>query len=141
MEQGAMRNAIVSFFAGLVVAQGVWWIAAGEMLVGKGVEPMRFFLLDGVEVVGAAACFALALAAAGRVRRLRRAPGAVLLSLMAGATTSTFVGPPSALVPQVLPGDAQFVIDIVAAVIASAVFGWLVASAYAAPAAPAETSP
>ena len=34
MEQGAMRNAIVSFFLGFILAQGVWWFAAGETFGG-----------------------------------------------------------------------------------------------------------
>lgn len=135
MEQGAMRNAIVSFFLGFVLAQAGWWFAAGET------STLPFVLLDIVEVLVASACFALAVALTGRTRRLRRAGGALLLSLVAGATTSTIAAPPSALVPRLLAGDGQFVIDIIAAALVSAAFGWLVASAFGSPVSPAEPSP
>jgi hypothetical protein len=133
MEQGAMRNVIVSFFVGFVVAQAVWWFAAGETFgaVAGGGFNMRFALLDVVEVLVAAACFAIAVALAARGRGLRRAGAALLLALVAGAATSTIAAPPSALVPRLLAGDGQFLVDIVAAAIVSALFGWLVASAFA----------
>jgi hypothetical protein len=133
MEQGAMRNVIVSFFLGFVVAQAVWWVAAGETFgaaVGGGFN-MRFALLDVVEVLVASACFAIVVALATRGRGLRRAGGAVLLALVSGAVTSTIAAPPSALVPRVLAGDGQFLVDIAAAAVVSALFGWLVASAFA----------
>lgn len=130
-----MRNAIVSFFLGFVLAQAGWWFAAGET------STLPFVLLDIVEVLVASACFALAVALTGRTRRLRRAGGALLLSLVAGATTSTIAAPPSALVPRLLAGDGQFVIDIIAAALVSAAFGWLVASAFGNPVSPAEPSP
>ena len=145
MEQGAMRNAIVSFFLGFILAQGVWWFAAGQTFGGGTPSApsgaMRFFLLDMVEILAASTCFALAVLAAQRTRRLRRAAGALLLSFVAGATTSTVAAPPSALVPRLLAGDGQFLVDIVAAVIVSAAFGWLVASAFGNPVTPAEASP
>ena len=53
MEQGAVRNVIVSFFVGFVAAQAVWWFAAGESFgasAGGGFN-MRFALLDIVEVL------------------------------------------------------------------------------------------
>ena len=135
MEQGAMRNAIVSFFLGFVLAQAAWWFAAGET------STLPFVLLDIVEVLVASACFALAVALTGRARKLRRSGGALLLSLVAGATTSTIAAPPSALVPRLLAGDGQFVVDIIAAALVSAAFGWLVASAFGSPVSPAEPSP
>ncbi len=145
MEQGAMRNAIVSFFLGFVLAQGAWWVASGETFPGgAGSGPsstLPFVLLDIVEILVASACFALAVALAGRARKLRRSGGALLLSLVAGATTSTIAAPPSALVPRLLSGDGQFVIDIIAAALVSAAFGWLVASAFGSPVSPAEPSP
>lgn len=147
MEQGAMRNAIVSFFLGFLGAQGAWWFAAGQTLgtsdasASGGALTLRFVLLDTVEVLVASACFAIAVALAGRARKLRRAGGALLLSLVAGATTSTIAAPPSALVPRLLAGDGQFLVDIIAAAIVSALFGWLVASAFGQPATPAVPSP
>jgi hypothetical protein len=144
MEQGAMRNAIVSFFLGFVLAQAAWWFAAGGTFSGGGSGPsstLPFVLLDLVEILVASACFALAVALAGRARKLRRSGGALLLSLVAGATTSTIAAPPSALVPRLLSGDGQFVIDIIAAALVSAAFGWLVASAFGSPVSPAEPSP
>jgi hypothetical protein len=134
MEQGAVRNVIVSFFVGFVAAQAVWWFAAGESFgasAGGGFN-MRFALLDIVEVLVASACFAIAVAIAARGRGLRRSGTALLLALITGAVTSTVAAPPSALVPRMLPGDGQFLVDIVAAAIVSALFGWLVASAFAA---------
>jgi hypothetical protein len=135
MEQGAMRNAIVSFFVGFLAAQAVWWFAAGETLNtsaadSAGAFSMRYVLLDVVEVLVASACFTFALAVAGRARGLRKAGGAVLLAFVAGATTSTLAAPPSALVPRLLAGDGQFFVDIVAAALVSAAFGWLVAAAF-----------
>jgi len=137
MEQGAMRNVIVSFFTGFIVAQGVWWFAAGETLGGGGLGTgagfsMRFALLDVVEVLVASASFAIVVALAARGRGLRRAGGALLLALIAGATTSTVAAPPSALTPRLLSGDGQFLVDIFAAAIVSAFFGWIVAAAFAA---------
>lgn len=133
MEQGAMRNVIVSFFVGFVVAQAVWWFVAGESFgaTGTGGFNMRFALLDVVEVLVASACFAIAAALAARGRGLRRAAVALLLALVAGAATSEIAAPPSALVPRLLSGDGQFLVDIAAAAIVSALFGWLVASAFA----------
>lgn len=133
MEQGAVRNGIVSFFVGFIVAQAVWWAAAGGTLAvaapsGAG---LAFVLLDIVEVLVASACFTFALVITGRARGLRRAGGAILLALVAGATTSTIAAPPSALVPRLLQGDGQFVVDIAVAALVSAAFGWLVAAAYA----------
>lgn len=130
-----MRNAIVSFFVGFLAAQAVWWFAAGETLnaaaSGSGAAfSMRYVLLDVVEVLVASACFTFALAIAGRARGLRRAGGAALLAFIAGATTSTIAAPPSALVPRLLAGDGQFFVDIVAAALVSAAFGWLVAAAF-----------
>jgi hypothetical protein len=134
MEQGAMRNAIVSFFVGFLAAQAVWWFAAGQTLNtsadSAGAFSMRYVLLDVVEVLVASACFTFALAVAGRARGLRRAGGAALLAFVAGATTSTLAAPPSALVPRLLAGDGQFFVDIVAAALVSAAFGWLVAAAF-----------
>jgi hypothetical protein len=137
MEQGAMRNAIVSFFLGFVAAQAVWWFAAGQTLGGNGLGTeagfsMRFALLDVVEVLVASACFAIAVALGARGRGLKRAAGAMVLALIAGATTSTVAAPPSALTPRLLSGDGQFLVDIVVAAIVSAIFGWLVATAFAA---------
>jgi hypothetical protein len=132
MEQGAMRNVIVSFFLGFVVAQAVWWFAAGESFgaaAGGGFN-MRFALLDGVEVIVACACFAAAVALGARGRGLRRAAGALLVALVAGAATSTITAPPSALTPRLLAGDGQFLVDIIAAAIVSAFLGWIVASAF-----------
>jgi len=135
MEQGAMRNAIVSFFVGFLASQAVWWFAAGQTLntaapESAGTFSMRYVLLDVVEVLVASACFTFALAIAGRARGLRRAGGAALLAFIAGATTSTIAAPPSALVPRLLAGDGQFFVDIVAAALVSAAFGWLVAAAF-----------
>jgi len=132
MEQGAVRNGIVSFFVGFIVAQAVWWLAAGGTLAitapsGAG---LAFVLLDIVEVLVASASFALGLGLTGRARGLRRAGGAILLALVAGATTSTIAAPPSALVPRLFAGDGQFIVDIIAAAIVSIAFGWLVAAAY-----------
>ncbi len=133
MEQGAVRNVIVSFFVGFVVAQAVWWFAAGESFgaAANGGFNMRFALLDVVEVLVASAGFAIAVALAARGRGLRRSGAALLLALVAGAATSTIAAPPSALTPRLLPGDGQFLVDMIAAAIASAVFGWIVASAFA----------
>jgi len=131
MEQGAMRNVVVSFFAGFVIAQTVWWfVAGGSMRASAPSGSLGFLMLDVVEILAASACFALALAMAGRARRLRREPAAALLSLAAGAATATIAAPPAALVPRVLQGDGQFLFDILAAVIVSAVFGWLVSSLF-----------
>jgi hypothetical protein len=131
MEQGAMRNVVVSFFAGFVIAQAVWWfVAGGGMRAASPSGALGFLLLDVVEILAASACFALALALAGRTRRLRREPAGALLSLAAGAATATIAAPPAALVPRVLPGDGQFLFDILAAVVVSAIFGWLVSSLF-----------
>jgi hypothetical protein len=136
MEQGAMRNVIVSFFVGFIAAQAAWWFAAGETLGGNGLGSgagfsMRFALLDVVEVLVASASFAIVVALAGRGRGLRRTAGGLLLALVAGATTSTLAAPPSALTPRLLAGDGQFLVDILAAAIVSAIFGWIVAAAFA----------
>lgn len=138
MEQGAMRNTIVSFFVGFVVAQGGWWLAASRTAgdPSGAAFSLSFVLLDTVEVLVANACFAIAVALATRARRLKRSGGAMLLALVAGATTSTLTAPPSALVPRLLAGDGQFVVDIVAAAIVSAAFGWLLAAAFGEAAAP-----
>lgn len=132
-----MRNVIVSFFVGFVVAQAVWWFAAGQTLAGNGLAgdagfSMRFALLDVVEVLVASACFAIAVALAARGRGLKRAAGALALALIAGATTSTVAAPPSALTPRLLAGDGQFLVDIAAAAIVSVLFGWIVAAVFAA---------
>jgi len=136
MEQGAMRNVIVSFFVGFIAAQAVWWFAAGETFGGGGLAAgagltLRFALLDVVEILVASAAFAIVVALAARGRGLRRASGALVLALVAGATTSTVAAPPSALTPRLLAGDGQFLVDIVAAAVVSAIFGWIVASAFA----------
>jgi hypothetical protein len=132
MEQGAVRNGIVSFFLGFVVAQSVWWFAASGAGSGSAAGPtLPFILLDVVEILVASACFALALVLIARSRGLRRTAGEALLAFVAGATTSTVAAPPSALVPRLLAGDGQFLIDIFAAAIVSAAFGWLVAAAFA----------
>jgi hypothetical protein len=146
MEQGAMRNAIVSFFVGFLAAHSVWWFAAGETLNASAMDSaatfsMRYVLLDVVEVLVASACFTFALAIAGRARGLRRAGVAALLAFVAGATTSTLTAPPSALVPRLLAGDGQFFVDIVAAALVSAAFGWLVAAAFRNPLAGGTSSP
>jgi hypothetical protein len=144
MEQGAMRNVIVSFFVGFIAAQAVWWFAAGETFGGSGLASgagitMRFALLDVVEILVASAAFAIVVALAARGRGLRRATGALVLALVAGATTSTVTAPPSALTPRLLAGDGQFLVDIFAAAIVSAIFGWIVASAFAVRPAAAQT--
>jgi len=131
MEQGAVRNGIVSFFLGFVVAQAVWWFAAGGAGAGTAGAPgLPFILLDVVEILVASACFALALGLIARSQGLRRTAGEILLAFVAGATTSTVAAPPSALVPRLFAGDAQFLVDIFAAAVVSAAFGWLVAAAF-----------
>lgn len=133
MEQGATRNVVVCFFIGFIVAQAVWWFAAGESFAAgaQGSFSMPVLLLDLVEVLVASACFAIAVVLTARGRGVRRAGTALLLALVAGAATSTIAAPPSALVPRVLAGDGQFLVEIVAAAIVSGFFGWLVASAFA----------
>ena len=131
MEQGAVRNGIVSFFLGFVVAQAVWWFAAGGAGAGSAAAPsLPFILLDVVEILVASACFALALVLIARSQGLRRSAAEVLVAFVAGAITSTVAAPPSALVPRVFPGDGQFLVDIFAAAIVSGAFGWLVAAAF-----------
>jgi len=144
MEQGALRNAIVGYFLGFVLAQAVWWFAAGQSFGATGSAasgPLRFVLLDGVEVLVSSAAFALAIGLAARARRLRKRTGALLLSILAGATASTLAAPPSALVPRLLAGEGQFFVDIAAAVLVSFAFGWLVAAAFGSRVAPAAPAP
>lgn len=123
-----MRNAIVGFFLGFIFAQGGWWIAARE--AADGDAAMRFMLLDTVEILVACTLFALTMMFVVRGGRIGRTAMALVLAIVAGATTSTLTAPPSSLVPRLLPGDGQFVIDIVAAALVSAAFGWLVARAF-----------
>jgi TM2 domain-containing membrane protein YozV len=78
-------------------------------------------------------------ALAARGRGLRRTGGAVVLALIAGATTSTVAAPPSALTPRLLAGDGQFLVDIIAAAIVSALLGWIVATVFAVRPAAAQT--
>ncbi len=127
-----MRNAIVGFFLGFVLAQGGWWLAAREA-AGAGEDggaAMRFLLLDTVEVLVACALFALTMTFVARGARVGGATKALVLAIVAGATTSTLTAPPSSLVPRLLPGDAQFILDIAAAAVVSAAFGWLMARAF-----------
>ena len=129
-----MRNGIVGFFLGFILAQAGWWFAARETTgsgdAAGGGASMRFVLLDTVEVLVACAFFALALALVSRTRKVVGNGKMFVLAFVAGATTSTLAAPPSALVPRFFPGDGQFVVDIIAAALVSAAFGWLVASAF-----------
>jgi hypothetical protein len=134
-----MRNAILLFFAGFVVAQGGWWFAARQAVGGVdagafgGGDSMRLVLLASVEVVVATACFAIALSVAARVRTPGASAAGLCLAVVAGATTSTLTAGPFALVPRLFAGEAQALVNMIAAALVSAVFGWLVASAFRAP--------
>ncbi len=138
-----MRNTI-GFFLGFIGSQAAWGLAVRHAAGGaSGQVTLSFILLDVVLVLVACAAFMTAAVLAARLREMRITLGQVALSLIAGATTSTLTAPPSALVPRIFPGDGQFVVDIIAAAILSAAFGWIVTTVFSQPVArgDAEASP
>ena len=126
---------IATFVGGFILAQAIWWFAAGssggtdEYALG-GAPTFRFLMLAGVEVLVAAVCFGAVVALVSRGRRIESAPKAWFVAFVSGATTATIAAGPYALIPRIVAGEAMLLIYIVAAAIVSALFGALFASAF-----------
>ena len=131
-----MALPVVSFFVlGFVLAQAAWWIlartagGAGDEAFA-GAPAFRFMMLAAVELVVAAVAFGGTLLAASGSRLAGSTAKAGFVACAGGATTSTIAAGPFALIPRVLPGEAQLLVYIVVAAIVSAAIGALLGLAF-----------
>jgi hypothetical protein len=126
---------IGSFVGGFVLAQIVWWLAAGssggtdEYALG-GAPTFRFLMLAGVEILVAAACFGAVMSLMSRSHELDSVPKSWFVAFVSGAATATIAAGPYALIPRIVEGEAMLLIYIVAAAVVSALFGALVGAAF-----------
>lgn len=131
-----MPGIVSSFVVGFVLAQSAWWVAARGVIdtdnaAALGGAPIvRFALLAGVEILVAAAAFAVVLAMTAQGRALRPSSKAVFVALLAGAVTSTVAAGPFALIPRVIAGEGMLFVYIVAGGLLSAAFALLVGRAF-----------
>lgn len=131
-----MPAIVATFVVGFVVAQSAWWMAARGVIDADnaaalgGAPVVRFVLLAGVEIVVAAAAFAVVLSMAAQGRVLASSAKAIFVALLAGAVTATVAAGPFALVPQVIVGEGMLFVYIVAGGLLSAGFALLVGRAF-----------
>lgn len=128
---------VAAFVFGSVLAQLGWWLAASGATAsdaaGAEAPAFRFMMVAGIQILVAAAAFGTALSFAARSQSVPNNLKSCLVAAFAGAMTLTLTGAPYALVPRVLPGEAQMLILIVVGAVVSAFLGALVGSAFRTP--------
>jgi hypothetical protein len=125
---------IASFIVGALIAQLGWWLAASGATAADAssaaAPTFQFLMVAGIQILVAGAAFGIALSVAAKSQPVPSTVKSCLVAAFSGAVTLTFAGIPYSLVPRMMEGEAQLVILIVVAAVASACLGALVGAAF-----------